>query len=84
MKTQQKNEIGIDLGSFATVCFRGTSSIVAHPDSCYEVLTNDIGKKTFPFVLICIILWCRSKISVTERIINVANHVNQYVLVSGV
>lgn len=52
MSTGYLNETGIDLGSFEITCFKGSNTITAHPDSCYEVVTNDIGKKSFPLALI--------------------------------
>lgn len=52
MSTGYMNETGIDLGSFEITCFKGSNTITAHPDSSYEVVTNDIGKKSFPFVLV--------------------------------
>ena len=52
MSTGYMNETGIDLGSFEITCFKGSNTITAHPDSSYEVVTNDIGKKSFPFALV--------------------------------
>lgn len=50
MESGHKYESGIDLGSFKYSCFKESKAITAHPDSRYEIVTNDIGGKSFSFV----------------------------------
>ena len=50
MESGHKYESGIDPGSFKYSCFKESKAITAHPDSRYEIVTNDIGGKSFSFV----------------------------------